>query len=365
MTLGVSCYTAGVTHGLSMQHHTLQVTFFSALLLVATVLTALVFLPYLPAIFFAIVLAIVFWPLHQRLSRAIPTDFLRALTSTVLVLVIIGIPLALFSFLLFQELSALDQRGGELIDVSMMLQQISETVSTVSPSLAQFLDEQAMQLGNTDYFKEALDWTLDNFTSFFSQVVHIILSLGLALLALFYLFKDGEKGVRFIKDVSPLESQHNERLLDKCTVAVNSVIRGRILASILQGILAGIAFAIFGVPAPVLWGSIAGIVSVVPMLGPGLVITPAIIYLVATGSLWAALGLLIWAFVAVYFIDDILEPVFINRGIEVHPFLILISILGGLALMGPVGFVAGPVILSVFFALVNLYPVLVRGHASS
>jgi predicted PurR-regulated permease PerM len=75
--------------------------------------------------------------------------------------------------------------------------------------------------------------------------------------------------------------------------------------------------------------------------------------------------LLAWAFVAIYFIDDILEPIFVNQTMKIHPFLILISILGGIALMGPIGFIAGPVILSIFFALLNMYPLLVSDRYSS
>jgi len=231
------------------------------------------------------------------------------------------------------------------------------SVHSLSPSVATFIDQQAHTIGQAGYLSGALDWLLQNLQTFFAQFVHIVLSLSLSVLALFYLFKDGQRAVAYMEKVSPLSAEHDAKLMEKCRVAVDSVIRGRVLASIIQGVLAGVAFAIVGVPAPVLWGSVAGVISVVPMLGPGLVITPAILYLILAGNIWGAIALLVWAFVAVYFIDDIFEPIFINRGMHIHPLLILLSILGGLALMGPIGFVTGPVILSVFFALLDLYPV--------
>lgn len=347
-----------------MHSRVLQLSFFFTLFLAAAVLTFFLFLPYLPALFFATVVAIVFWPLHRSVARSLKHRFSSALVSTVLVILLIGLPLALFSLLLFQEVSALyteaTRSGGDLLNISAWMQQFAESVRTLSPSFADVLLEQSRRVDQAGYLTGGLNWILANLRGFFTEFVHILLSFALGVLALFYMFHGGSRALQYLKEISPLSPEHDERLMDRCAVAVNSVIRGRVLASIIQGVLAGIAFAITGVPAPVLWGSVAGVISVIPMLGPGLVITPAVIYLFVTGSMWAAIGLLIWAFVAVYFIDDILEPVFIHRGIQVHPMLILISILGGLTLMGPVGFVAGPVILSVFFALLQMYPIVVK-----
>lgn len=348
-----------------MRHHTLQLTYFFALFLLIGALTLFTFLPYLAALFFAIVVAIIFWPIHQRIAEDIPNQFIAALLSTLFVILVIGIPLTFFAILLFEEVSTLYGQatgsGGDILNVAGWVEGVAQSIQNISPPVASFLSEQSQNIDQANYVNNVFNWLLGNIQTFFSQAVHIVVSLALGVLALFYLFKDGDDAVRYVKQVSPLAPEHDGQLMDKCLVAVNSVIRGRVLASIIQGILAGIAFAIVGIPAPVLWGSIAGLISVVPMLGPGLVITPAVIYLFAIGNVWGAVGLLIWAFIAVYFIDDIFEPVFINRGMHIHPLLILVSILGGLSLMGPIGFVAGPVMLSVFFAMLEMYPVIMRG----
>jgi predicted PurR-regulated permease PerM len=137
-------------------------------------------------------------------------------------------------------------------------------------------------------------------------------------------------------------------------------VRGHLVIGILQGLVVGFGFFIFGVPSPVIWGVAAAVASLIPMIGTSLVIIPGILILLLAGSLVQAIGLLIWGIFAVGLIDDLLGPYLIERGIKIHPFLILLSALGGIALLGPVGFLAGPVILALLFALLDLYPTIVK-----
>jgi len=340
-----------------MRHHTLQLTYFFGLFLIFAAVSLLIFLPYLPALFFAVVLAVVFWPVHRWFDRRISNRFISAFGSTLVVLAVIVMPLILFAFLLFQQLSEITAANGDILNIEQWLEALAVSLESISPSVAGFVRDQAEVIGQANFLHSALQWLFQNLQSFFAQFVHVVVSLALSILALFYLFKDGNNAITYIKRVSPLPPEHDEKLMNKIKAAVDSVIGGRLLTSLIQGVLAGVAFAVVGVQAPVLWGAVAGVISVVPMLGPGLVVTPAIIYLVLVGNIWGAVVLLIWAFIAIYFIDDILQPIFIHQGMQIHPLLILFAILGGLSVAGPVGFVAGPVVISLFFALLDLYPV--------
>jgi predicted PurR-regulated permease PerM len=142
--------------------------------------------------------------------------------------------------------------------------------------------------------------------------------------------------------------------------AVYSIFAGSIIVALVQGILTGIGFTIFGVPNPALWGSIASVAALIPGVGTALVVVPGILYLFFTGSTGYAIGLLVWGILAVSLIDNFLGPILVNRGVKIHPFLILLSVLGGLIFFGPVGFLLGPIILAFLFALLDIYRSSVR-----
>jgi predicted PurR-regulated permease PerM len=131
-------------------------------------------------------------------------------------------------------------------------------------------------------------------------------------------------------------------------------------------VLSGVGFAIFGVPSPIIWAFVASIASFIPSFGTGLVMIPAVIFLFASGSIPSAIGLAIWGLVVVGLVDNLVGPILINRsGFRIHPLFILISVLGGIEFFGIVGFIAGPVIIGLLFALLEIYPFLVKDKANS
>jgi predicted PurR-regulated permease PerM len=138
-----------------------------------------------------------------------------------------------------------------------------------------------------------------------------------------------------------------------------SVIRGALIVAILQGIMAGLGFLIFGVPNPAFWGMIVVVASLIPIVGTWLIIIPAIIYLFATGHVFGAFGFLIWSGVIVNVIYNIVSPQLMRRGTGIHPYIILLGVLGGIAFFGPIGFLLGPFIVALLFSLLNMYPSLV------
>ena len=200
---------------------------------------------------------------------------------------------------------------------------------------------------------------LGNIGPIVTSLASVFLYVFLSLFGFFYLLKDGERFKNKVVSLLPLEPEYSEEIFSRLEHAVNSVIRGTLVIAAIQGIVAGLGFAIFGVPNAVLWGTIAALTALVPTLGTSLVVVPAVIYLFITGNAGAGFGLIAWGFLAVGLIDNTLSPYVMKRGIKIHPFLILLSVLGGISLMGPIGFLAGPLILSFLFALLDIYPVLI------
>jgi predicted PurR-regulated permease PerM len=104
-----------------------------------------------------------------------------------------------------------------------------------------------------------------------------------------------------------------------------------------------------------LWGSFAVVAALIPGFGTALVIVPGVIYLFFASTTLHAIGLLIWGILGVGLIDNYLGPLLVNRGVHIHPFLILLSVMGGLVFFGPIGFIAGPLLVALLFALLEIY----------
>lgn len=321
-------------------------------------LTYSIFSPYLSALFLATVFAIIFSPMHKKILRSTnKREILSALLSVIVVLFLILLPLTIISILMFQEASILyndfTNGGAGMQYIDAKFNSLEEYVNRIAPALT-------FEVNAYEYFQQGLSWILQNINSLFSGVVKFTINLFIMILALFFLFKDGSKFRKAVVAWSPLSDMYDEGLLKKLTIAVNSVIKGALTIAIIQGILTGIGFTIFGIHSPVLWGFIASITALIPTLGTGIITVPAGIYLLFTGSIAAGVGLIIWGVFVVGLVDNFLRPILIKRGVKIHPFIILLSIFGGLSMFGPIGVLAGPIVVAFFFALLEIYPQIIN-----
>jgi len=343
----------------------LQSAFFWVLAVGTLVLLFLLFRPFLNSLFFAAMLAIVFYPAHRKILVFFKDrQIIAALASVFLVFVLVLIPIIFIGVLLFQEaaglyLSVSSGQGGLTQSLTFLTERVETFVSRNLPTL-QF--EISDMLTFREYGQQALSWILQRSGMFFSGFVSVFFSLFIMILALFYFFKDGLKFKDKVISLIPFSEDYSQKIVDRVRVAVDSVVRGRILLGIIQGVFAAIGFFVFSIPNPVLWGTLSAVLAILPAAGPIFVILPAAAYsYFFLGSPVSALGLIVWALISAVFIDNYLGSKFIEKGLKIHPFLILLSVLGGLAVFGPIGFVLGPVSIGIFFALIEVYPLIARG----
>jgi predicted PurR-regulated permease PerM len=174
-------------------------------------------------------------------------------------------------------------------------------------------------------------------------------------MALYYLLKDGYKLKNYLLALSPLDDSNNNFIINRIRLAVFSVVKGNLLIGLIQGTLTGIGFALFGVPNPVLWGGVASIAALIPSIGTAIVITPAIIFLFVSGNNVGAGGLLVWGIIVVGLVDNFLGPKLVGSSMRLHPLVTFLAVLGGLAFFGPLGILLGPLVLSIFLVLVEIY----------
>jgi predicted PurR-regulated permease PerM len=336
-----------------MNHQKSELYFLLILLAGIVILTFFIFKPFLYVLILAIVFATVFEPVHKRaLIITRERKSLAAFLATISVLVVVVAPLTFLGVQIFQEAtelySSLIESGGTT-NLSSGIGDTIKSLARFSPVPIEF------SIDVNQHLKQGLSWLLQHLGPLFANVARAMVGVFIFLIALYYLFKDGYKLKAAVVALSPLQDIHDETIFNKLALAINSVIRGNLTVALVQGILTAVGFAIFGVPNATLWGSVAAITALIPGIGTAFVLLPAILYLHFSGETFFAAGLLFWGMTAVGLVDNFLGPKLASQGMQLHPFLILLSILGGIGFFGPLGFLLGPLVLSLLFALLEIY----------
>lgn len=341
-----------------MNTKTLQPYFLISLIAISSVLTFFIFRPFIVVLVLAIVFAVVLQPLYRGVLRRMDASpGLASLITMLISVVCILIPLAFITVQIAgeaQNLYASITDGGGETYLNTVIKSASDVSARYFPSLA--LSGTDLSASVDQYVKDGLAWIVHNLGGAFGGVARLLLSLFIFLIALYYFLRDGERLKRTLIDASPLADTDDNAVLTRLEQAINSVIRGSLTIALIQGVLTGIGFALFGVPNGVLWGVVAALAALIPGVGTSLVLAPGVAYLFVTGATTPAIGLLIWSVVAVGLIDNLLGPKLVGKGMKIHPLIVLLSVFGGLAFFGPAGIFLGPLCTSLLFALVSIHP---------
>ena len=180
------------------------------------------------------------------------------------------------------------------------------------------------------------------------------------LYTMFFFLISGEETLRRILYYMPLSHQDESLMLERFISVTLATVKGTLLIGGIQGTLAGIAFAVFGIPSATFWGTIMAVLSIIPAVGPALVWIPAVIFLLATGNTGEGIGLALWCGLVVSLVDNFLRPWLVGKEAKMSDLMVLLSTLGGLAMFGIVGFVIGPLIAAIFITIWEIYGVAFR-----
>ncbi len=329
--------------------------FLLATLLGVLALAAYIALPYLNTLTLAIVIGIIFKPVSEWINQKIKSEGIAAGITLLLVLALVITPLAFFAFQAGEEAVGLytrvtrDHTIGELSTASLSINHIAEKL----PAELRVLVPDQIDVG--PILRSVSSWVVERVGSLFGIVTGLALDLFLLIVGTYYVMKDGKRFVAYLIKIAPIEHDYEGQLFNKLHASVISVVRGSIAIAIIQGVAAGVGFFALGVPNPALWGAATIIASLIPIVGTAMTLVPAVIYLVATGAIGSALLLAGWGILIVGFVDNAFRGQFMKKGLDVHPFLILLSVLGGLEFFGPIGFISGPLLLSILMGLLDIY----------
>ena len=329
---------------------------FLLLVVVVTVAFGWVVAPFFNAVFWSTVLAILFMPLYRRLVPATGgRTSLSALATLIAILLIVILPTVLVGSALAQEAASLVARvkSGEL-DFSAHYQQFLQ-------ALPPWIAEYAARFGLTDLsgvrsrISESIlgvsQAAVGHVVTVGQNTFGFLLQLGVMLYVLFFLLRDGTGLVRRIRAAVPLREDLLQDLMNKFATAIRATVKGNIAVALVQGALGGLIFWFLGVEAPVLWGTLMALLSLLPAIGAGLVWGPVAIYFLATGAVWQGVLLAAYGVLVIGLVDNILRPILVGKDTKMPDYVVLITTLGGIAVFGLAGFVIGPVIAALFIAV--------------
>ena len=326
---------------------------FLLLLVTVTLAFGWVLYPFYGAVLWAVVVAVLFAPVHRRLLQS--TQGRPSLSAALTVLIIIAmvlLPLALIAASLAQEASSLFAKvqsgeynfGGYLQRVldalpawatglleRLNLTDFSSLREKLGPGLmkgGQILAPQALSIGTTTF--------------------DFVIRLGIMLYLLFFLLRDGRALADRIKEAIPLRSDQKTALFTRFADVVRATVKGGILVAMAQGTLGGIAFWFLGIHAALLWAVLMAFLSLIPAIGSALVWAPVAIYFMATGAIWQGVGLILYGVIVIGLVDNLLRPFLVGKGSKLPDYIVLISTLGGIEVFGLNGFVIGPLIAAMF-----------------
>lgn len=333
-----------------MAYKRFQTYFFIAVLTTSLILTLWMFGPYLRMLAFGGVLAVICMPLYRRLRKLLKSDTGAAGLTVIAMALVVLIPLVAFGASLYFEAIGVAEGVGTELSQGLSKELLMKYLPDVAvPALMSFLsDSQAV-------VKAVAGYLSDNLPTIFSNLMGALLGFFIILFSAYYLLKDGRRLKEAIVTLSPLGQDDDETVIDRVMTTVKAVVNGVIIVGIIKAVIAAVFFWIFGVPQPFFWGAMAGFASIIPLVGTSLVTVPAVIYLVVMGHFPAAIGLAIVAVGVIGTIDNVLTPKLVQSKTNIHPLLVLLSVLGGFRVFGFAGFVLGPLVMAITLALIDIY----------
>jgi predicted PurR-regulated permease PerM len=306
--------------------------------------------PLLPALTWALSIAVLAWPLHHWMRARVKNGSVAASLSVVAVTLILVVPAVLVMIQLGKELQTTVERMKEFSENGGFRAKMEQ-----NPTLAPFVGwvEQYVDVkAETRRLAESLTGGAAGVARTSVEVFALIL---ITLFTLFYFFRDRDVFLGEVHALAPLSRPETERLRKRVRDTVEATLYGRLLVAAIQGALGGLMFWWLGLSAPVLWGVVMGFLSVIPVLGSFCVWIPVALFFALNGEWGKAAILTAWGAIVIGLIDNLLYPILVGNKLRLHSLVVFVSLLGGLAVFGAAGVVLGPVVVSLTDGLLDLW----------
>jgi predicted PurR-regulated permease PerM len=347
------------THFLKTQRQTIFRVFFFGVFLFLIYQLLRLLSPFFTPIMVAGTLALIFYPLHTTIHRRLPREGMAAALSTGFLMALVILPTLFFVWILAQEARNLYpwaygqfQNGDPASSTSLPPALDALWMKTRQLLISWGLDPRDVLLKNLDQSGEIIS---THGARLLKNILFLFFDLAIVGFTLFFLFRDGAKMVRWVMDLIPMEKPHKEHILQRLDQTLSAVVRGLFITAAMQGLLAGIGFALVGLPFAVALGFGTAFTALIPFVGATAVWLPVSIYLWIQGAIVKSIFLFLWGFFLVSLIDNFLRPILIGDKAKLPIFLLFFGMMGGLQVYGVIGILVGPLLIASVLAFTKIY----------
>src|SRR3989339_68295 len=327
--------------------------FFFGLIILLSIAMLYVLRPFIYPIFWASVIAIIFYPVYRKILQKTKKPRLSSFATVLLVILIIFIPLSLLSIMLVNEsIDLYNKVTGS--GIFQNPQQVSSWIEHTP--FAPYVEN--IRNDWTTYATKVAQWlssfVFNSIKSITQNSLNFLIMTCIMLYTLYYFFKDGAKMLSRLMHLSPLGGDNESSLYERFTSTARATLKSTLIVGSIQGTLSGILFFITGIEGALIWGVIMVAIAIIPAVGPSIIVIPAGIIMLALGNTWQGIVLIVGAGV-ISIVDNFIRPPLIGKDTQMHPLIAFFSTLGGLLLFGISGFVIGPVIAALYISIMSIY----------
>ncbi len=335
--------------------------YFLVLFLISLFFLGRLLFPFWSILILSFLLAGIFKPVYNLLNRKFSPAF-SSLVTCGLVFILVFVPLFMFVGALSKEALDLYQLSkGAQLDLGLKLKEMIEKSSIIAnfretlAGLGFNIRPEGVSDTLTDFSKITVQFIYKQASAWAANIMNFVINFFLMIIIIFFLLIDIDRLVDFLLKISPLPNEQDRQLIRKFEEIAGAVLIGNGICGILQGALGGAAFAFFGLGSPIVWGGIMVILAFLPIFGIGLVLIPAAIVLFVKGKIGSAIFMLIFYACLSFSVEYFLKPKIVGQQVKMHTLLVFLSILGGLSVFGVLGIIYGPLIVTGFLTLSEIY----------
>lgn len=329
------------------------------------VLSMIIIAPFISSLLIAGVLAYVFYPWYKIVDNKIGKKNLSAFLVSMLIIIAVAFTFIFISSSMTKEIFTLYNDGLEFSKTSFNCQESSKSSLAIC-KITNYMRDSTNKAMFDMYFSEAIKKTsslfLAKISSFIVGIPKLLLNFFIIFFVMFFLLRDSEILREKIKVLIPMKKSHQEKIFKKVNDTIYAIIYGNLIVALIQGVTATIGYYLFGVQNPILWGFLTIIFAFIPYVGAIVVWLPVVLLKILNGVMTASnnevlsgLFLAVYSFFLVSTLDNILKPKIIGDRGNIHPVVVLIGVLGGLSVMGFIGIIIGPLVLSLLFTFFEIY----------
>jgi len=307
--------------------------------------------PFFFAIFWAVLIAGIFFPLYRFLNRKIKNPNICAGVTLLVILLCLIIPLGfLIDMLIMEALDIYQSFNSNNFSWFSSLSEFLNSLNKNSLFARLHIDQAFIMEKFQEALKAATSYVVHHISAFTQNMILVIVKFAVMLYTLFYFLRDGEHLITTIIDNIPMDNKYLRHFIDQFFNTAKASLKFTFIIGGIQGFLGGLVFYITGIEKSFLWGVTMFVLSIVPAIGCSLIWAPAGIIMLFLGNIWQGVTILLFGTVVISSVDNLLRPILLGRDTNMHVLVIFLSTLGGIVAFGPSGFVLGPIVAALFLA---------------